>query len=128
MLPVSLHSLRRDDPELLLQVDLIPLRADGFPGSGRSQDRKFQSASRHRIAISKLCHKSGGVGEGQGGMMLNVLLQLAEPSFDKFTARRIVTVLREFARYGIIHHVLDALLHPRSSLGYSAPYRIEHLL
>src|SRR5215469_2003393 len=57
-------------------------------------------------------------------MMPVTFLQFAESSLEVLATGRIVAG-PELARYGIIEHMLDALLHSRSGL---VPYRREYLL
>ena len=57
MLLAFFHSLARDDPELLLCVDLAPIRVAGFRRARHCQDQEGEGARFLRTIGDKISHQ-----------------------------------------------------------------------
>jgi hypothetical protein len=57
----GLHTVRRDGPDRVVEVDLAPLRPEGLVGAGRGQDQELQSQRRHAVRRSQAFHELGDI-------------------------------------------------------------------
>ena len=55
----SLHALGGDDPDLGVQVDLIPSGATHLTGAGSGQDQELQRLCSDAITLAQVDHEAG---------------------------------------------------------------------
>jgi hypothetical protein len=73
MLATAVDASGRNCPDLRLQVDFVPGRADSLASSRGGQDRKFERPRGDAVALAKQCHKLGKVGEWQRRVVVGLL-------------------------------------------------------
>ena len=65
----GLHPIGRHGPDILVQVELSPPRAEDFARASRCQDCKFECFRSDRIALTEGGHEARQLLIGQGGVM-----------------------------------------------------------
>src|SRR5262249_58393970 len=102
--------MARDFPHRMVQIELGPPRAEGFPDTARRQDRELERTGRDSFARSKLDQEGGDLGIGECSVMLDPTYlrsrryQVIEVPFPP---RRILAAVSVAARLSPIKHALD---------------------
>src|ERR1700724_1025032 len=114
MLAVRFRPIRRNRPDLLVQVDLVPRRARDLAWPRCGEDQELQRARRNTLAPPQLGKERRQLVERQRRVMLD-LMHLAAPRKDMsqvaFPLRRVWS-LPETLHNRAIEHRLDPAAQP----------------
>ena len=89
MFLAGLHALGRDRPDLVVEVELLPARADHLAGPGGGQDGELQRQGAEAGLLAQLDPEGRDVGVGQRGVMLPLAVPVAGegPESPKWASR-----------------------------------------
>src|SRR5690349_12719574 len=73
MLAARLHACPRDDPDLVIEINLVPLRADNLASSGGGKDEELQRPRRGPFLTPQRCREISDLIIGSGRMVLDLL-------------------------------------------------------
>jgi hypothetical protein len=129
MLPSAFHALSRNYPDLRIELDFAPPRAQTFAGASCGEDREFERPRRHARPVLQSGQEAGNVIKGESGMMLdppNSGARREDMGEVPFPLCR-VRPLAEAAHGRCIKHSLDPTAHSTCCFGFLRPDRIENL-
>lgn len=112
------HSLRRDGPQLRLEVHFIPCGASYLARARRRKDRKFGRARRNAFGLREFHHERRDLAPGQRGMILDWcdLVWIGEQVFQVPAPARRVIALPDPADCRPVEDALDPSAQARGSL------------
>lgn len=113
MLPSSLHSLSRNNPELLAKIDFVPPHSKDFSRAGCCQYAKFKRLGSQRIALAKLGNKLCKFLIGHRGVMAPAELRTLGQKMIEMSAppSRVLTLTKSIGLGGI-QNLLNAAAKP----------------
>ena len=128
MFPLGLRARGRDGPDVVLRVDLGPLRPADLTGSRRREHEELEGERHHGRSPRRL-HRADGrrhVAMGQRPHVLDQILLRAQDRPDAVTG----VVGSQVHRHGPFHHRADAFAHPprrRRADMPDGPQRLDHV-